>query len=401
MIGERSRLLLAALLAVPTISACTSTQSANMAMPPAPVKLQLLKPEPLDETSSYMGTMKSRKSAVLQPRVAGIISKIFVHVGQFVDKDAPIVQIDPQKQQATTSSAYAARRSAAADRLNAEQTLRSLQATRISKEANFKYLQREFQRYDWLSKQGAVAKETADNYAMQMKTAEADLTSIGAQIDAQKAAIAKLDNTVSQMAANAREQTVQLDYYTVNAPFAGEVGDIPFRLGEYVDSTTKITTVTENQPLEVYISVPAEKASALRNGMTVHLSDSSAARFGDAEVFFISPVAEDSQTVLVKAIFNNAEKTLRSNQTVTAQIVWRHTDGLKIPATSVAHISGQEFVFVAKGNSPHMVAEQRSVGLGDIIGNDYIVKSGLKAGDRLVASGIQNLVDGAPIGPAQ
>jgi multidrug efflux pump subunit AcrA (membrane-fusion protein) len=386
-------------IALPLLAACTSTPSANLGPPPMPVKLKLLSPETLDETSSYMATLKSRKSAYLQPRVSGIVSKIFVHVGQFVANGAPIVEIDPQQQAATTSGAFAAQRSSEKDRLSAEQTLRSLQATHLSKEANFKYLQREFQRYDWLSKQGAVAKETADNYAMQMKTAEADLSSIAAQIEAQKAAVAKLDNTEKQMAASAHAQQVQLNYYTINAPFAGTVGDIPFRLGEYVDSTTKMTTVTENKPLEVYILVPAEKASALHDGMTVHLNDSQGARIGDASVFFISPVAENSQTVTVKALFDNAQEKLRSNQTVNAQIVWNKATGLKIPATAVAHISGQEFVFVTKGSAPHMVAEQRAVSLGDIIGNDYVVKSGVKPGEHLVTSGVQNLIDGASIAP--
>jgi multidrug efflux pump subunit AcrA (membrane-fusion protein) len=382
-----------------TLTACTSTPSANLAMPPSAVKLQTVQLQSVDETSNFMGTMKSRKSAILQPRVSGNISKILVSAGQIVAKGTPLLEIDPEKQQASVRSFDAANRSSASDRLNAEQTLRSLEATCSSKEANAKFLEQQVRRYSYLSGQGAVAKETADNYVMQHKSAEGDLRAVEAQIEAQKAAIAKMDNMVNQTAANAHEQKVQLQYYTIAAPFNGTVGDIPFKIGEYVDSTTKITTVTENQPLEVYISVPAEKAAALKQGMQVNVMDSGGAALGDASVFFISPVAEDTQTVLVKALYPNADGRLRSNQTVTARVIWDRHNGITIPTYAVSHISGQDFVYVASGSGGSMVAKQKLVTVGDIAGGNYVVKAGLQAGDRVVVSGVQNLMDGAPIAP--
>jgi multidrug efflux pump subunit AcrA (membrane-fusion protein) len=381
------------------LTSCTGAPSASMAMPPSAVKLQTVQMQTVDEMSNYMGTMKSRKSAILQPRVSGNIGKILVSAGQYVTKGTPLVEIDPEKQQASVLSFDAANRSSASDRLSAEQTLRSLQATLSSKEANAKFLEQQVKRYSYLSAQGAVAKETADNYVMQHKAAEGDMKAVEAQIEAQKAAIAKMDNMVNQTAASAHEQKVQLQYYTIAAPFNGTVGDIPFKLGEYVDSTTKITTVTENRPLEVYISVPAEKAVALKQGMLVRIMDNSGAPIGEAAVFFISPVAEDTQTVLVKALFPNSDGRLRSNQTVTARVIWERHQGIAVPTYAVAHVSGQDFVFVANGNGATMVAKQIPVTVGDIEGGSYIVKSGLQAGDRVITSGVQNLMDGAPIAP--
>ncbi len=67
-----------------------------------------------------------------------------------------------------------------------------------------------------------------------------------------------------------------------------------------------------------------------------------------------------------------------------------------VPTTSVAHLAGQDFVFVAEGKG-QLVAKQKAVVLGDIIGNNYVVVSGVSKGERIVTSGIQNLSDGIPI----
>jgi len=368
-------------------------------MPPAAVKLQTVQLEPVDQTTAYMATMKSRKSAILQPRVSGSITKILVSVGQKVAAGTPLVEIDPEKEQASVASLESATRSMNADRESAEQTLRSLQATRTSKEANVKFLQQEVTRYTWLSSQGAVAKEQLDNYTMQLRAAQGDLKAVEAQIEAQKSVIAKSDNAMRQTAESTRGEKIQLRYYTVVAPFAGTVGDIPLRIGEYVDSTTKLTTVTQNIPLEAYISVPAERATALYKGMVVKLEDGSGAPIGNGSVFFISPLAEDTQSVVVKALYPNQDEKLRSNQTITAKVVWQTSKSIMVPTYSVAHVSGQEFVFVADGHGNALKAKQKPVVLGDIVGNSYVVKSGLEPGDRLIVSGVQSLVDGAPIAP--
>jgi multidrug efflux pump subunit AcrA (membrane-fusion protein) len=64
---------------------------------------------------------------------------------------------------------------------------------------------------------------------------------------------------------------------------------------------------------------------------------------------------------------------------------------------AVSRISGQFFCFVAEPQGNGLVARQRPVQVGEVIGDDYVVKSGLKAGDRVVTSGIQKLADGAPL----
>ena len=82
-----------------------------------------------------------------------------------------------------------------------------------------------------------------------------------------------------------------------------------------------------------------------------------------------------------------------------ARIVWQSTPGLTIPVTAVSRISGQYFCFVAEPAGNGLVARQRPVQVGELVGNDYVVTGGLKAGDKVIVSGIQKIGDGAPVKP--
>ena len=69
------------------------------------------------------------------------------------------------------------------------------------------------------------------------------------------------------------------------------------------------------------------------------------------------------------------------------------------PVLAVSRVNGQYFAFFAEGKDGSMVAHQRQLQLGDIVGNDYVVESGMKPGDKLITSGLQFLADGAPVTP--
>jgi len=78
-------------------------------------------------------------------------------------------------------------------------------------------------------------------------------------------------------------------------------------------------------------------------------------------------------------------------------VIWRSTPGLTVPITAVNRINGQYFCFVAEQTANGLVARQKPLQVSEVKGNDYIVKSGLKAGDKLIVSGIQKVAEGAPV----
>jgi multidrug efflux pump subunit AcrA (membrane-fusion protein) len=110
-------------------------------------------------------------------------------------------------------------------------------------------------------------------------------------------------------------------------------------------------------------------------------------------------VDESTQTVLAKSLLRDVPPSLRVEQYVRARIVWQTTPGLSVPVVAVTRVSGQHFCFVAEPQGDGFVARQRPVRVGEIVGDDYRVVSGLKPGDRLIVSGIQKLGDGVPVRP--
>jgi multidrug efflux pump subunit AcrA (membrane-fusion protein) len=70
-----------------------------------------------------------------------------------------------------------------------------------------------------------------------------------------------------------------------------------------------------------------------------------------------------------------------------------------VPVLAVSRISGQYFAFVAEGKDGALVARQKPLRVGEMTGNGYFVREGIKPGDRVIVSGTQFLVDGAPVSP--
>ena len=105
------------------------------------------------------------------------------------------------------------------------------------------------------------------------------------------------------------------------------------------------------------------------------------------------------QGILVKAPLQSSNDKFRTAQLVKAKVVWSTAPTPTVPVLAITRIGGQAFVFVAQKNDKGTEAKQRAVTLGDTVGNDYAVLDGLKPGDKVIVSGIQFLVDGAPVQP--
>ncbi len=329
--------------------------------PPAmPVKVQTARTVAVNDTTEYVATLKSRDSAVIMPQVEGQITQIYVHSGDRVSAGAPLMQIDPAKQQATVNSQ---------------------EDTRAAQEANLKWARQQYERTSTLYSAGVASKQELD----QAKAA----------LDAAQAQMRALD-------ANVREQQVQLHYYRVAAPTAGIVGDIPVRVGDRVTNTTVLTTVDKPGTLEAYIYVPIERSSQLRLNMPVEIVDSAGNLIAESRISFVSPQVDNTtQTVLVKSRIANKNKkdVLRTSQFIRARIIWGTRNGPVVPVLAVSRVGGQYFAFVAEQNNGSYVAHQRPLKLGEMAGNDYVVLDGIKPGDKVVVSGTQFLVDGMPVIP--
>jgi RND family efflux transporter MFP subunit len=329
-------------------------------MPPGgmPVQVQVVKTVTIPDTSEYLSVMKSRHSANINPQVEGQITKIFVKSGDHVAAGQRLLQIDPLKQEAAVSSQ---------------------EASRVAQEAAVQLAKVNFERSKRLSEAGVISKAEFD------------------------AAQSNYDSAVAQLKAlqeNVNTQKAELHYYSVSSPMAGIVGDIPVRIGDRVAVTTLLTTVDEIGALEAYIYVPVDKSHGLKVGLPVKLLNEAGDLLAETKITFVSPeVDPDTQTVLAKAAVPNADaqKRLRVAQQLRAQVQWGKREGPTIPFLNVTRINGQYFAFVTENSGKGTVARQKLVRIGDNVGNDVEVLSGIKAGDHLIVSGTQFLQDGAPV----
>jgi RND family efflux transporter MFP subunit len=327
--------------------------------PPAGVEIRGLEQKPIEQTSEFIATLQSRRSTTVQPDVEGIITRIFVRSGERVRAGDPLVQINAERQAAAVGSTA---------------------ATRAGTEADVEYWRQQVKRLQSLVGAGAISQQEFEQAQTSLRTAEARLAALDAQL---------------------REGRVQLQYYRVVASQAGTVGDIPVRTGDRVTTSTVITTLDQNDALEAYIQVPLDRSPDLRLGLPVQLLDGSGQPVATNPITFIAPrVDDETQTVLVKSALREEPPSVRVRQFVRARIVWRSTPGLTVPVTAVTRISGQHFCFVAdQGPQGTLIARQKPIDVGEIMGNEYIVRSGLAAGEKLIVSGIQKLGDGAPVKP--
>lgn len=369
-----------------------------------PVPIAPVESGTVSDSSDYVANLQSRQSVTLQPRVDGYVQEIYVKAGDRVEAGAPILRIDPARQQAVVQRSVAAVATSQADFESARATLAQLRARKESILSSVDFNQKEYDRFSKLTQEGATAKQKLDEVANSLRNARAELGQIDAQINAQQASINSAATRIEETRAGAVQEEVQLDFYTVTAPFAGIVGDIPIKVGDNVNSTTQLTTVTQNQVLEVQISVPIENAPRLKMGQSVELLDAQDKPLVKGNVAFISPsINPQTQSVLVKANFNNGTNQLKANQFVRARLIWASRSGVLVPTSAISRLGGQDFIFVAENSSANgktqLVANQKPIKLGKITGNKQEVLEGLNPNDKIVVSGILQLQNGAPIAP--
>lgn len=338
---------------------CDRTQAKQPAAQQAmPVKTQAVSLQPVPQTTEYVATIKSRRSANIQPQVDGSITKILVKSGDKVSAGQLLMTIDPLKQEAVVNSQ---------------------RSTEAQMKATFEYNRSELERQKGLYEAQVASKQTYEQAVSNFENSRAAWESA-------KAA------TISQQQ--------QLGYYNLRAPFSGIVGDIPVRIGDYVSSTTLLTTVDENKDLEAYVYIPTDLAGDIRMGLPIQIVTSTGELIETTNIYFVAPQVDNAlQGILVKAPIHASLDRFRNAQLVKARVVWSTAPAPTVPVLAVTRIGGQAFVYVAVASGDGHVAKQRAVNLGETIGNNYAVTGGLQSGDQVIISGIQFLNDGVPVQP--
>jgi RND family efflux transporter MFP subunit len=329
---------------------------AGAGMQAMPVQTATVAMAPVAQSSEYVATIKSRRSATLQPQVDGRLTQIHVRSGDHVKAGQALMNIDPQHQVASVESQ---------------------RATERQKKALYDYNVQENERQRKLFEAGITSRSVYDVALQALDNSKADYESA---------------------AGSTKTQEEQLAYYTIRAPFDGVVGDIPVHVGDYVSPSTMLTTVDEGKDLEAYIYIPTERAGQVRQGLEVELTDTSGKVLDHTRIDFLSPQVDSTlQGILVKAPVHAGPEVLRNAQLIKARVIWSTSQMAVVPVLAVTRQGGQSFVFVVRQQNGMSVASQTGVVLGETVGNSYSVTSGLSAGDKVIVSSTQFLINGMPV----
>ncbi|WP_375250820.1 efflux RND transporter periplasmic adaptor subunit [Sphingomonas sp.] len=364
---------LAALLMVP-LAACGGKQDAAQQQPQGPpqVGVVTVQPESVTLTTTLPGRTTAFETSEVRPQVNGLITARLFTEGDQVTKGQALYRIDPQPYVAAVANARAA--------------LARARAAIASTTA----LQR---RYGELVKINAIARQDYENSITQAQQAQADVA-------AQSAAL--------------RTAQIDLARTTIRAPISGRIGRSVATTGALATAaqTTPLTTIQRLDP--IYVDVPQSSADLLRLRQQIASGDLARGggaarvrlRLEDGSVYPIEgklqfadvTVDPNTGTQTIRALFPNPRGLLLPGMYVRAELVeGTQDDGILVPQRAVTRDEKGNAVAMIVG--PDGKVQPRPLKTSRTIGDNWLVTSGLKAGDKVIVEGGMMLRPGMQVKP--
>lgn len=362
------------------LAACKKKQATVNAE--IPVNLMKVKAKQVLYFDKYPSTTAALSQVALLPQVQGAITGIFFTEGSHVTKGQKLYEIDKR----IYEQAY-------------DQAVANLQVVK----GNLDQAQQDADRYEYLNKYNAVAKQQYDH------------------------AMITLQNAKSQVKASeemVKTAKTNLNYAVVYAPFSGTIGFSQVKLGNVVSAgSTVLNTVSTEDPMAVdfvinekqlphFEDLQTGKHQSVDSLFTILLPDNSL--YPATGKISVIDRAVDSQTgsIRVRLVFPNPKNTLRAGMSCVVKVHNQDTrPQLVLPSKAVVEQMGEYFVFVAKDTvilnpkaqtdtgrrKKEFLALQKKVMPGQTIGGNVVIKSGINEGDKIVVDGVQALHDGSQI----
>jgi RND family efflux transporter MFP subunit len=429
-----------------------------------PVRLAAVQRASVEDSLEVVASLEARRTVTLRPEISGRITEILVNEGDRVRVGQVIARLNSDDQRAELAQARAALEGARAQLAQLEagsraediaearasleqaqarlsnarggsrpQEIAQAQAQVEAAAAEAELASQRVTRYQQLRSEGAISEDQYQEYVRNERSSvaalreaerrlaevresrQADINELTAAVEQQKQNLTRLENGArSEEIAQARAQVAEatarvstaqanLEKTNILSPWQGVIGNIPIKVGDYVSEGDELTTLTENDVLEVNLSIPIERRADLRLGLPVEILDTQGNILARGRINFVSPnVAPNSQLVLAKAALDNNNGELLNRQLIRANVIFDTSQGILVPTTAISRLGGETFVFVAEQTQSEtgktqLVARQIPVKLGNMQGNFYQVLEGLKGNEQIVTAGLLNLSDGTPI----
>jgi multidrug efflux system membrane fusion protein len=308
-----------------------------------------------------IGTVQAYNTVTVKPRISGQIMQVVFTEGQQVHQGDVLARIDSRFLLAQ---------------------LHQAQATRAKDEAQLANAKRDLVRLTDVSVKGFVSQQLVDGQRAQVATLEA----------AVKADEAAIENT-----------QVQVDYATITAPIDGMTGIRMVDVGNVIaPSDPGIVVITQIKPIAVIFTLPADMLAAMALGQAagpvpVEVFDrDDKTRLAVGRLALVdNQIDRNTNTVRLKAVFDNADNTLRPGEFVNAHLLKTVLRGATVVAKDVVQYDEQgPFAWLVR---PDRTVEPRRLAVGPASGAWVVIEGGLSPGDQVVLDGQYNLHAGAPI----
>jgi len=305
-----------------------------------PVEVAKVAQQPMPQTITAVGSLRSDESIVVRPEVAGRVSAIRFTEGQRVAKGATLVMLDPAINQA------------------------EVQQSR----ANLKLAQSKYDRAVDLAKSNFISGQAKDEAENNLRVAEAGL----------QLAEAKLAKT------------------EIKAPFSGIIGLRVVSIGDYVKEGADVVNLESIDPLKVDFRVPETYLKQVQVGQSLQVQlDAVPGKTFDGKVFAVNPLVDAAgRSIVIRALVRNPDTSLRPGMFARVRLITKdQADAMVVPEQALVPQGTEQYVFKIVDNKAARVkveTGQRRDGKVEVI-------AGLVPGDLIVTAGQLKIRDGSPV----
>lgn len=364
-------------------------------------------------STTYPATIKGTSDVEIRPKISGFITKIYVQEGQDVVQGQTLFTIDDVQYREAVKSAEESVKQAEQSVKTAQESVRQAEAQVNVVKANIATQQLTVQNKKLLYDRKIISNYDYDAAVNSLKSLQAQLGSANASVSSARAQVGSAQAAVSSAKAQLTSARDNLSYCTVKAPATGVIGMLPLKVGALVSPSMSepFTTVSNINNVNVYFSMTEKQLLEMTrtaNGgvraainqmprVTLVLADGTTYQ-SQGKVDAVGGVIDQTTgSVQMRATFDNSHRILRSGGSGNIKVPLRTDNVIVVPQTATTEIQDKKYVFVVgSGNK----LESREIQVEDQNdGTNYVVRSGLNPGDRIVIEGVQNLKSGMEIKP--
>ena len=380
---------------------------------PPEVAVVSIQPKRLVITTELAGRTSANLVAEVRPQVGGIIQKRLFEEGSDVKAGQVLFRIDPSPFQAAYDSGaanLAAVRKAAAQ---AQAALRASLAGVTREQATLDFARTNRERFDDLSKEGAVSASQRDQAVTEADVAEATIRAAEAQVESNRAAVAAAEAAIDQAEAALKTVRINLGYTSVTAPISGRIGRSAVTEGALVAAYQPIALSTIQQLDPMYVDVPQSTAQLLRlrkrfeegwldrsgqtrNRVRIILEDGSQYPLEGSLQFRDVTVEPTTGSVILRVTVPNPKGILLPGMFVRAVVdEGVNPKALLVPQQAVSRDpKGNPLTLIVDAEGK---VQQRTLTLDRAIGDTWLVTAGLSPGEKVIVEGMQKVRPGVSV----